>query len=375
MYRYLREGRAAKGALVALALASLTALWCVEAFKVQTRQPHFEEKRDAVDLELRMMQAVRAERLKRGLSLDPVNDPFGSGLIGVDDFNSIITTDRGDLKSKLISTNPYFSAVVVDYLKKAGVKKGQYVAIGWTGSFPGFNMAVLAAVETLGLKPLIITSIGASTWGANMDEWTWLDIERTLFDAGLIHSRSLAASLGGSKDRARGISAQGRKMLQAAATRNGIPLIEEKGVEEFVHRRLELYRARLPAGRRLRAYINVGGGVSSAGSNFMSSKLVPSGLSRKLPLRNYPVRSVLVELGGEGVPVIHLLNARELARANQLPLDAAPAETAKQGKLFFVMRYNFFLALALTLLLTAATVLVVRVDLRLLYGRSKMENP
>lgn len=374
MYRYLREGRAAKGALVALALASLTALWCVEAFKVETRQPHFEEKRDAVDLELRMMQAVRAERLKRGLPPDPVNDPFGTGLIGVDDFNSLITTDRGDLKSKLISTNPYFAAVMVDYLKKAGVKKGQYVAVGWTGSFPGFNMAVLAAAETLGLKPLIITSIGASTWGANIDEWTWLDIERTLFDAGLIHSRSLAASLGGSKDRARGISARGRQLLRAAAKRNGVPLIEEKGVEEFVRRRLEIYRAQLPPKRRLRAYINVGGGVASAGSNFMSAKLVPSGLSRRLPLRNYPVRSVLVELGGEGVPVIHLLNARELARVHQIPLEAAPPEVAKQGKLFFVMRYNFVLALLLTLLILAATVLVVRFDLRLLYARPPKEK-
>ncbi len=370
MYRYLREGRAAKSALVAMALASLTVLWCVEAFKVEARQPHFEEKRAAVDLELWMMKTLRAERLKRGLSLDPVNDPFETGLIGADDFNSLITTDRGDLKSKLISTNPYFAAVVVDYLKRAGVKKGQYVAIGWTGSFPGFNMAVLAAVETLGLKPLIITSIGASTWGANINDWTWLDMERTLFDAGLIHSRSLAATLGGSKDRARGLSMQGRQRLRAAAKRNAVPLIEEKGVEESVRKRLELYRAQLPPKRRLRAYINIGGGVASAGSNFMATKLVPSGLSRRLPLRNYPVRSVLVELGSAGVPIIHLLNARELARANQLPLDAAAPEAAKQGKLFFVMRYNFVLVLVLTLLLLAATVLVVRFDLRLLYGRA-----
>ena len=87
-----------------------------------------------------------------------------------------ITTDRGYIDSKLTSMNPNFAAVIVEMLKEADVKNNDVVAISFTGSLPGLNIAVMAAIQTLKLKPIIITSVGASNSGANDPYFTWLDM-------------------------------------------------------------------------------------------------------------------------------------------------------------------------------------------------------
>ncbi|TWT82059.1 Capsule biosynthesis protein CapB [Planctomycetes bacterium CA13] len=60
--------------------------------------------------------------------------------------------------AKLTSTNPNMAAVVVDMLKAAGVGKGDLVAVGYSGSFPGMNVSVLAALNTIGARPIILAN-------------------------------------------------------------------------------------------------------------------------------------------------------------------------------------------------------------------------
>jgi hypothetical protein len=50
-----------------------------------------------------------------------LNDPNRSGLIG--EKYSLITTDRGDLTAKLTTLNPNISAIIVEFFKKANLKK------------------------------------------------------------------------------------------------------------------------------------------------------------------------------------------------------------------------------------------------------------
>src|SRR5210317_1920655 len=101
-------------------------------------------------------------------------------------------------------------------LKEVRLKENDVVAVAFTGSFPGLNIAVLAALQTLNLYPLIITSIGASNWGANDPYFTWLDMERELYNAQIFKYRSIAASIGGGLDRGRGLSPEGRKLIKDA---------------------------------------------------------------------------------------------------------------------------------------------------------------
>ena len=59
------------------------------------------------------------------------------------------------------------------------MKKGDAVAIGYSGSFPALNICVMAAVETLQLEPIGIASASASQWVRTIaltffgSTWSW----------------------------------------------------------------------------------------------------------------------------------------------------------------------------------------------------------
>src|SRR5262249_46844454 len=140
--------------------------------------------------------------------------------------NSVITTNTGSLEAKRTTLDPNWAAVVVQLLYEAGVQRKGTIAIGVSGSFPALNLAAFAAAEVLDLDAISIASVGASSWGANIPTLTWLDMERVLADAGLLRTRSIAASLGGTRDRALGMPKLGRHRLREAIDRAGVPFLE-----------------------------------------------------------------------------------------------------------------------------------------------------
>ena len=92
-------------------------------------------------------------------------DPFDTRLIFNRRFSPLLT-DIGKYQAKATVLKPNFAALVVDNLIKAGVQKGDTVAVSMTGSMPGANIAVLMACETMDLHYVSISSLGASEWGA-----------------------------------------------------------------------------------------------------------------------------------------------------------------------------------------------------------------
>ena len=111
-------------------------------------------------------------RKTSGLAADLESDINDTGLIGME--NSIITTSIGHLRAKRTSTNPNLAGLVVYFLNDCGVKRGDVIAVGASSSFPALVVATLAAAKALGLKPLVISSLGASQWGANDPDFHWL---------------------------------------------------------------------------------------------------------------------------------------------------------------------------------------------------------
>ena len=150
------------------------------------------------------MVMLKDIRMEKAVFIDIENDPNETGLVGTQ--FSLITTDEGDLDAKLTTLDPNFSAAMVELLTRAGLTSGDTIAVMLTGSMPGANIAVLIACDALGIHPIVITSIGASQWGANDPDMTWLDMEKLLFDEGLISIRSIAASIGGRNDQGRLLS-------------------------------------------------------------------------------------------------------------------------------------------------------------------------
>lgn len=345
--------------LIFMAGLAVLSLLFAERSITLIRQPFYEQKLKAAKTMLIAMNTIKDYRIDRGLPLDTVNDPNATGLIGSE--FTLITTDRGNVTSKLTTTNPNFAAVVVDMLTKAKLKKGDVVALGMTGSFPSLNIATLAAIETLELNPIIITSVGSSSWGANDSDMTWLDMERILNEKSILRIRSIAASIGGGKDIGRGLSPQGRDLILQAIHRNGILVISESLLEDNIQTRIKLYE-KVAHGKKIKAYINVGGGVASLGSP-INGDLIPSGLSRNLGFRNFPTKGVMILMAERGIPVIHLLNISGIARNYNLPISPAPLPELGQGPVYFKERYDRLRLILIAAMLIGATVAIVRINL------------
>lgn len=338
--------------------AALCAISSVETFRMRERQPFYREKMRAAQTALEAMRTVKAARLKRNIAIDPETDPAETGLIG--SLLSPVTTNIGHTGAKQTSVNPNFAAVIVHLLKRAGVEEGDTVGIGMSGSFPAMNIATLSAVEALKLRPIIITSVGSSQWGANHPDFMWTDMEHVLSEANILPFRSVSVSPGGVDDRALGLSKAGKEMLKNAVERTGVPYLQPESYTEGIERRMALFREHA-GDAEIRAYINVGGGTTSVGTR-VGKEMFKPGLNKNPP-RGPAIDSVMSRFSLAGVPVIHLIKIDTLAERYGLPLQPTIQQPVGQGKVFEKVVYNRSLAAVMLAALFAAMVGLLRFDL------------
>jgi len=354
--------RASTSALVGLACLSLAVYAVAERSVAPVHAEAYRMKLEAVRLMQRAEREILAAKREQGIAVDPRNDPEGTGIIGPQ--FSLVTTDRGSQSAKALAAHPNFAAAVTQMMLQGGVRAGDLVAVGMTGSLPGFNLAVLSACRAIGAEPILITSVGASMFGANDPNLTWLDMEARLANRGLWSYRSLAASVGGGGDVGRGLSPAGRQLLYDAIDRNGARLLDQPSVLDAVKARVALYDSVAAArGRPIRLYVNVGGGIASLGGT-QNGRLIPPGLTHRLAARSYPNHGVINALAERGLPVIHLLQVEKLAREYEISDAGANPVKPGEGLLFIKFRYNLWLVSAAAVVVLLANLFVLRLDLR-----------
>ncbi|MEO0244008.1 MAG: poly-gamma-glutamate system protein [candidate division WOR-3 bacterium] len=349
----IREGRPPSYIIIFDALISI--ILCIYALssKVVIYAPYYKEKFLASELANRYFNEIREYRNKIGIPIDQVNDPAGSGLIGHQ--ITPITTEFGDLTAKLTSINPNFAALFVTYLKKLKVKENDFVAVHLTGSFPALNLCLLAALTTLKLRPIIITSVGSSMWGANIPGFTYLDMESFLYQNGLIKFKTAYSSYGGIDDVGRGLTLEGREIITRTIARNGTILIKANSLEESIDTKLKLYDKETQ-GHPIKCFINIGGNAA-----VIAGVEVPSGL---LTERYSDHPGLIGAFLRRNIPVINIQNINALAKRYKLPVAPSYIQKPGEGKLFTEIRYSTkaaFLSLVLILLLLAFS-LIVDVD-------------
>ena len=207
-------------------------------------------------------EAIRNYRMQQDIYIDKVNDPNETALIG--EKNTLITTDRGDLRAKLTALNPNMAAVMIDLLNKADVSEGDEIAVSCTGSFPGINIALFSAAKVMNLDLIIISSVGASMFGCTDPEFTWLDYETFFNNKGIFDYKSKAASIGGGKDLGQGLSAIGRDLIKKAIGRNNVQFVFEQSLEANIDKKMTIFRKN---SQNPDLYVNIGGGLSSLGNS------------------------------------------------------------------------------------------------------------
>jgi len=275
-------------------------------------------------------RAVRECREARGMAPDPASDINRTGLIGIE--TSPITTTLGNLEAKRTTTNPNFAGLLARLLLDAGVKRGDVVAVGASSSFPALIVAVLAASRALDAEPLLVCSLGASQWGANDPRFDGLDILGCLERGPGPKGRMVALAVGGDEDRGAELTGEGRRILEDRIRSAGPPILDEPDLERNVGRRVRLY-VEAASGRRIGAFVNIGGSWANIGTDASVLHVAP-GLTRVAEIPPPGSRGVLQEMASRGVPVIHLLNIKGLAAAQGLPWDPSPLPRPGEGDLY-----------------------------------------
>jgi poly-gamma-glutamate system protein len=286
--------------------------------------PGLDQRAAAAERSMREAEAVvREAKAVAGVAAEAGVDR--SGLVG-SELTPLVTT-LGSLEAKRTAVNPRWASVLTRQLAAAGIGPGDVIAAGFSGSFPGLNLAVMAAAHALGADLIAITSVTASTWGANQPGFTWPEIECRIVVSGLLPRASIAVTAGGDGDTAQDLDLDGRRLAagirDASARRLGVPALRPADLRDAIRQRLSAYR-RAAGGRPIALYVNVGGTAASLGQSTAVLHL-QSGFIPARPFDRSDDGGVMARLAAQGVRILTLLNVRDLALRWGIPLgDPAP---------------------------------------------------
>jgi poly-gamma-glutamate system protein len=344
-----------------LVFLSLLALVCL-FISLQNRSieisPLYDSKIKAANLMKQCLQSLKKSRLENSIFIDIENDPNETGIVGVP--YSLITTDEGDLDAKLTTLDPNFSAVIVDLLFTAGLEKNDTIAVMLTGSMPGANIALLSACQVMGIHPIIISSIGASQWGANQVDFMWLDMEDILIQNKLINSRSVASSIGGRNDMGRLLSPLGRDLIMENIKNYDLPLIKENRLADNIKKRTDIYNEYHPIDK-YDGVVNIGGGVASLGTSF-NYRLIPPGIVNRSDIvdidNSSGIEGAFSIFLKKNIPGLHILNIKSIIENYNLPFAPIPHPKIGEGVLYAKERYNLTIVFLCFLILTGSVAFI-----------------
>lgn len=311
---------------VVLALLLLTIQYGWKGRGVRIKSEYYQEMIESSKKMKHLMEEIKEEKVRRGFPIDPSLDIHKTGMIGEE--WSPITTTLGSLESKRTSTNPDFAALMVKLFKEGGLQKGDFVAANLSSSFPALNLAFLSAADTMGLKTVIVNSVGASTYGANLEDFTYLDMEEYLASKGLLQNRSKAYSLGGSKDMGEEFGKEVREKIKKRNQSYGLKFFENPDVSSNIQERYEYLTGE---GNEIKAFVNIGGNLLSLGREQSILENDSVLLKKDSPIRDGLVGKFLKE----GKPVYYFLNLKNICNRYGIPFDSSLENELGSSDLYY----------------------------------------
>lgn len=290
------------------------------------------------------LNAIKSE--KKRLGLENPDSLLGPELTG-------ITTTLGNIESKKITENPKFSVVIYRMIKQLGLKEGDLVAVQMSSSFPAANIETIIAIESLGLKPIIISSIGSSTHGATDEGFTYQDMEYLLLKSGHINSKSIIVTPGGDYDQGININKEALASIVKRLALKGYDYRVMDSKEENLNLRLTLYKD-------TQALINVGGNyISNTDSDI--GYFSYSGYLNAQRLYNYDSNGLIGEFLSSGKDVIHIINIKTLADKYNLSLSSMNGSEVNTDGVYTYIKYSRVLLLVLMFLIICGEIIGVKI--------------
>lgn len=326
--------------LVAIFIVLLAGIFSLYIFKEKKEEEYVEMQIAAAERMERAEEYMKAHIIELGIDFE-AEDLNNTGLIGPE-FTELTSTP-GDEKAKRSALNPEFASAMIRYFHQVGLEKGDRIAIGATGSFPGFVIATLIAATEMGLDIRLMLSVGASMHGATRPEYNVFDIVQDLEDGAFASFDLLAVSPGSKNDLGGGVfeeilyygSAElSYELCRIAAERTGAELIYTEDLAWNIAHRKELY------GDDIKLFINIGGATVNSGESSYSLSF-PQGLvteCSKIP--THATRGLNFEYAEEGIPVLNLLNVKQLCLDNNIQYDPVPLPSTFNGEFLSNSQFN-----------------------------------
>lgn len=276
----------------------------------------------AADLLEDCFRQVRTYKEELGIPLSEL-DYHQTGMIG--ESYTGITTTLGAIEAKRTTAWPEMGALCVRLLHEAGVRSGDTVGAGFSGSFPAMDLAVIAACQVMGVELIYISSVGASTYGANHPALTFPEMAHRLVEDGLLETDSAAVTLGGGGDVGGGMDPACAEEIRGRLAEAGLLLLEEPDYRRNLELRQQLYQQEGP----IDCFVAVGGNVTSMGRGESGISLGQGLISPEKIVRLTEDSGLVQRYLSQGLPVINLLNIKQLAADYGLPYD--PAQWPERG--------------------------------------------
>jgi len=322
--------------IITAGVVSLAAYVMVQIFSPERPLPYSDKMIHAAQIMEKAVTIIGDYCDTSGIKIDKTIDPNRTGLIGPE-YSGLMTT-IGHLEAKRTTTNPDIAALIVHLLDRAGVTAGDTVAVGGSASFPALMVASLAAAKAMEIYPVVIISLGASSYGATNTEFNLLDIYKLLLNEGVFTVQPAAVSLGGEKDIGKNFEPDIKERLIRQIQLSGIPFIYESNLRKNVLMRMKIYEGNSSEGR-ISAFINIGGSDANFGISQLALKLKP-GLNKKMSIPSKEERGVLFEMAARDIQVIHLLYIKGLALEYGLAWDLIPLPKPGETKLHDTQSHN-----------------------------------
>lgn len=279
---------------------------------------------------------IKNEKIKRNIEIDRNIDKNLTGLIGLE--WSEISTTLGDEVAKRTTTNTDFAALMVKKFKELNLQSGDRVGVNMSSSFPALNLALISAVDTLGIEAIIINSVGSSSYGANIVGFDYLDMENHLYEKGLIKNRTKAYSLGGINDVAEEFEEELIEKIKEKNKKYNLEFFYNPDLEKNIEERFEYYTKN----KNIKAFINIGGNSLAFGKGYREVDNSDVILKENLAIKG----GLVGKFYNSKIPVLHFLNIKGIALKNSIPIDFIGENEIGKSKIYFKEIKNIYFNLA-----------------------------
>lgn len=311
------------------------------------------------------MNAIKARKEYLGISL-PNEDKYESGMLGP--LHTQIQTTEGDQGAKRTSTNPNFAAVYIEMFRKAGLKKGDEIAIITSGSFPALNIQATIAAQVYELKFVSMSGIGASSYGATDVNFTYFDMSEYLYEQGYFSNKLDYVSFGGGFDDGSEFPVDVYNTIKARIDASGVKFINEADFKTNINLRLTYIYEKCP---NVKLLLNVGGSIVSMGSGYTKAVnyrglVMPTYMTNNSKSTDDSHKGLLEIFLERGLPIIQMLNISKIAYEYGLPQDPVGSVDVGMGSVYKEVKYH--IAIPITGISVSLSMFVVYIVMRRKYN-------